>query len=209
MNYTYIVTGYMRSGTSMLCRALEAGGLPVVKNDLRNERIQSKTNDEHYKLNPDVYELTIKEMGGDRSFPMRHAGKCVKLVFPWLQWLRPYMIPVASKLFRPGYKIVLLLRHPEEIRQSNNAAFQDQKDIPYGKWVKVYGAMIRGVLLSFRGRPDVDSLTILRYERVLADPLRNFETLARAGWPIDPTKATETVDASQHRFQLEKLVVGI
>lgn len=46
----WLVSGFMRSGTSMMMSCLEAGGMSVVKSEAR-EQFGQVHSDEHYKVN--------------------------------------------------------------------------------------------------------------------------------------------------------------
>lgn len=107
----YIVTGFMRSGTSMMCECLEAGGMSVVKSESR-DRFGAAHSDERYAVNPNgLYEPNPGDMQTD-GWPRMHDGKAIKVVFP-----------LISSLAVHAYKVVAMLREPEEIRQSYEAAF--------------------------------------------------------------------------------------
>lgn len=204
----YVITGAPRSGTTMLMAALEAGGLPVAKSTLRDKRMAEPNSDEHYKVNPQgLYELSVPEMRAS-TFPKKHEGCAVKIVFPWLQWMRPVMRRVSAiPLYAPGYRVLLIVRHPEEVRQSYEGAFQKERHRNAKQWPRVYGAQVKGCIAAMCERPDVLDMMILKYP--LKDPVRIFQRLADAGWPIDAGRAASTVNPELYRFRLDKLVVGI
>lgn len=184
----YMVTGFPRSGTSMMMAALEAGGLPCFRSAER-ESLRVAGSDEFYDPNPaGLYEPTLGQLRAGAVPP----GAAVKVVAPWLRHL-------------PGLscaRAVLMTRDPEEIRQSYEA-FIGRRLPP--AWVAGYP----GILEAVRSRLADAVITTLSYTAVLADPLGAFRELAAAGWPIDPAAAAAVVDPTQHRFRIERLTVGI
>lgn len=77
----YIVTGFPRSGTSMMMQVLAAGGLPVLTDGSR----------EADRNNPKGYlEFEeVKNLGTDQSFLNEAGGKAVKIVMPMLRFVHP------------------------------------------------------------------------------------------------------------------------
>lgn len=76
-----VVSGLPRSGTSMMMRMLEAGGLPALSDGVR------RANDD----NPNgYYELeAVKELARDRSWLSRARGKAVKVLCSRIRDLPP------------------------------------------------------------------------------------------------------------------------
>jgi hypothetical protein len=186
----YLVTGFMRSGTSMMCECLEAGGMSVVKSEAR-DRFGAAHGDEHYAVNPNgLYEPNPRDMQSP-GWPRQHDGKALKVVFPWLNALAVHQ-----------YKAVAMLRDAEEIRQSFEGAFG--KSIPLER---IRQASKEG-LEKLNNRRDVQ-LICLCYSEVVSDPLGAFGLLGSQGWPIEPAKAAAVVKPELYRFRLETLTVGI
>jgi predicted AlkP superfamily phosphohydrolase/phosphomutase/tetratricopeptide (TPR) repeat protein len=78
---TVVVTGFPRSGTSMMMQILKSGGLAVLADDSRRE-------DEH---NPKGYfELeAVKRLAVDDCFMADARGKAIKIVMPLIRLLKP------------------------------------------------------------------------------------------------------------------------
>ena len=181
----YVVSGIPRSGTSMMCQCLEAGGMEVVQSSKRDEHANKCWSDELYKTNQNgFYESTLEEMQAD-DFPPE--GKVVKLIIEWLQFLKGHKA-----------KVIFMLRHPEEIRQSSEALAGDKCRVD--GYDKVMGNCIE--------RLEQQGCEIIRanYDSIVFDPLPFFEQL---DWPIDASAAASAVDPSLYRFRLERLVVGL
>jgi len=189
----YIVTGYMRSGTSMMMQALIAGGLDAAY-DARREHMNATYGDDYYQPNTGgFYELSTLDYKKD-NFPLDYEGKLIKCLRGALWKIKPH-----------EYKIVFMLRNPEEIRQSYEAFFTNRAD---GFILDQYQDRMQKSIDDMRDREDVD-LTVFQYREVVEDPVSHFEQLKTAGWPIDPIKAAEVVDPSLCRFRIENLVVGL
>ncbi len=181
----YVVSGIPRSGTSMMCQCLEAGGMEVVQSSKRDEEANKRWSDEWYKTNQNgFYESTLEEMQAD-DFPP--DGKVVKLITAWLSFLK------GRKA-----KVIFMLRHPEEIRQSCEALTGDKYQVD--DYEKLMESCIE--------RLEQKEYEVVRadYSSIVENPLPFFEFL---DWPIDASAAASAVDPSLYRFRLERLVVGL
>lgn len=102
----YIVSGLPRSGTSMMMRMLEAGGLPVFTD---KQRMADENNPEGYYEHASVLELARNHEWLDLA-----EGKVVKVVAPLLQFL-----PMTF-----SYKIIFMKREIDEIMLSQQTMLQ-------------------------------------------------------------------------------------
>jgi len=211
----YVVTGFMRTGTSMMMKALEAGGLDADYQQSRDE-MKNRFADEHYDPNVGgLYELERKDYK-KWGFPKKHDGKLIKALNQGV----PKMWPMKN-----GIRVVFMRRDSEEIRQSYDAFFGRQLDpenfLPFSKdqtasyplpgsneWTKLDSKM-QGIVEKIHNRKDVKSLHEFWFRSVVDNPLKYFQTLKNAGWPIDPKKCAEVVDAKYCRFKLEELEIGV
>jgi hypothetical protein len=203
----YLVSGMFRSGTSMMMRALEAGGLECVVSEAHDATLVRQTADTEYMLQhgESVYEPGRQAIA-QANFPAMYDGKALKLLS--LQRGR-------NAHFRPlpgGVKVVVMHRDPEEIRQSYEAAFAKVRARNTAPWLKEGGAYEQHmdlVCAGFANRRDCEGVTELDYRDVLADPLMAFLALKGDGWPIDVQAAASVVDPALCRFKREELEVGI
>lgn len=194
MNTLYVVSGFMRTGTSMMMRALEAGGLDAAYAQSRDV-MKNRFADENYDPNiGGLYELKPQDYKR-RDFPRQFAGQLIK----GLNMSVPRMSVMNS-----GIRVVFMRRDAEEIRQSYDAFFNTQL-----RNTENLDANMEDILERIRNRRDVISLDVFWYRAVVDEPLAHFETLARNGWPIDARKAAETVDPKYCRFRREILTEGI
>lgn len=193
----HFVTGFMRCGTSMMMRALDESGLEAVYNDDRAE-MNDVHGDDNYEPNPHgFYELSGQEYQAE-DFPDKYEGKLVKL-------LHGGMWRVDPRPNRAPYRVVMMRRDPEEIRNSIEGFFEIQtpKTPPQYRPENIEAAL--DYCESFlEVRNDVE-LTLLWYRDVVRDPVENFEKLKYAGWPIDPEAAATVVDPDLLRFKKEEL----
>lgn len=184
----YVVSGYMRSGTSMMMQCLEAGGMSVVRSDERDQ-LNNVHSDDNYKPNPNgLYEPSIYEMH-QPNWPKQHDGKAVKVVAPFV-----------NNLAIHHYHVVFMRRDSEEIRQSYEAAFGGKllcKDID---------KTIETALSTLRNRRGVECVTEISYYDMLDAPEKKLSDLS---WPINVKDAVKAVDINLHRFRLASLVKGL
>ena len=106
-----IVTGHPRSGTSMMMRCLEQGGIPVAFTPQRDRNMQARF-EQASGFNPyGLYELTRTKLTSP-DFPGAYEGMAVKLVWEWLIFMTAHA---------PGCRIIAVYRDPEEVRQKYEA----------------------------------------------------------------------------------------
>jgi hypothetical protein len=98
-----IVSGLPRSGTSMMMRMLEAGGMDLLKDDIRTA---DEDNPKGYFEFEPVKDL---DRTHDTSWLPRAHGRVVKIVSPLLKHL-----PLEGH----GYKVLFMRRHLREILAS-------------------------------------------------------------------------------------------
>ncbi len=180
----YIVSGFMRSGTSMMMQALEAGGLNAVYDKRRNE-LNEKFGDEHYQINGDGFYELMSEDYQHPEFPDNHEGKLVKALYGIMPMLKP----------SDTMKYIVFMRRPfEEIAKSYIAAFGrlSPQIIPE---ITSYLDRVQDIL---RQRRDV-VIEVVDYHDTLNNPLVVFEKLKKCGWCINPKKAAAIIDPSKRR----------
>jgi hypothetical protein len=183
----YIVSGFIRSGTSACMQALEAGGLSVVKDGKRKE-FNWRHKDGKYTPNPDdLYEPNMTLW--THSWPRQYDGMAIKLV-----------VPYCRRISAHNYKVLFMMRDPEEIRQSAEGSF--------GIRVKTQQIETQRseALAVLRNRRDVKHIEVVQYQDLIENPLEIFTKL---NWPIDAKKAATVITPSQYRYRLDDLVVGL
>ncbi len=177
-------------------QALIAGGMDAAWSEKRN-RLANAHSDEHYRPNPEgLYEVSMKEYA-KVDFPLAYQGKLIKVMLWGLD----------SLAVNPeGYRVIIMRRDPEEIRQSFEAFFGKPCRHP---WLGEYEKRIERAEVMLVNRRDMVSVDVVDYEAVVGEPMAAFAILASRGWPIDPRSAADTIDPEQYRFRKELLTVGI
>lgn len=186
---TFVVTGFMRSGTSMMMRALFEGMGRRVELVTSDERV-AKLNAGDYIPNHEYLEPRLKDFETP-EFPRMHEGKLLKCLMAGMHPLWP---------MRGGLHVVQMWRDPRIILESWTAA-----SATMGKpvdWLPD-GYMVRAAACSamLRNRRDVISHTDVLFPELVADPFPWFRRLRAAGWPItDVDAACEVVEPTKMRM---------
>jgi hypothetical protein len=109
-----VVTGLPRSGTSMMMKMLEAGGMPLVTDGVRQADEQNPRG--YFELE------AVKELdkGGDKSWLRGARGKAVKVISFLLTWL-----PETY-----DYRVIFMERSIEEVVASQNAMLRHRGHAP-------------------------------------------------------------------------------
>lgn len=192
----YVVSGFMRTGTSMMMRALEAGGLEAVYAPSR-EDMRRKYSDSDYDPNEGgLYELE-REQYQAIDFPRAYDGKLIKC-------LNMGVVTMATMPY--GIMCVFMRRDVEEIRQSYDAFFGKQLGMLDPE---TFQRRMDLIVERIENRWDVTSLTQLWFRQVVDNPMMYFRQLAEEGWPIDPVKAAAVVNPELCRYKVEELEVGV
>lgn len=190
----YVVSGYMRTGTSMMMHALEEGGMTASYKQSRDV-MKNRFADEHYDPNiGGLFELERRDFL-EFGFPRKYAGTVLKA----LNFGVPRMAVMSH-----GIRVVFMRRDAEEIRQSFDAFF----DQPLQN-AQHLARNMDAVVEQIRNRRDVLSTDIFWYRNVVKEPKRHFQMLAAHGWPVDAEKAAAVVDPGLCRFKIENLEIGI
>lgn len=189
----YVVSGFMRTGTSMMMKALEAGGMDVCYKQSRDE-MKDKFADKSYDPNVGgLYELE-REDYQKLDFPVGYQGKLIKALAMGV----PRMLPMND-----GIRVVFMRRDPEEIRQSFMAFFNKNID------VENLDERMEYIIRRIENRKDVKSVDVFWYRKVIESPQKYFVILREHGWDIDIEKASLVVDSKYCRYKAEDLTVGI
>ena len=182
-----IVSGLPRSGTSMMMSALQAGGMPLVVDDLR----QADAN------NPKGYyefERVKKLPKGDTVWLATAPGKAVKIISALLEYL-----PSGYK-----YRVVFMQRNLGEVMASQQRMLiRNGKDLGYtddGKDLyQSYHDHLTKVRRWLEENRKIETLFV-SYNDVLSDPLRQFQKVADfLDHKVDPVAMSKVVDPKLYR----------
>jgi len=175
----YLVCGFPRSGTSMMMRALDTGGIPAVFDGTEDQRRNAQCPVHGYVPNPHgFYEC----YGLHNLWWSQLRGEVVKVVHGNLHALPP----------EERYAAVYMRRDPEEIKWSYPTVGGSPIELDH------YRRNVSEDLCHLNLTLHAD-LVILDYAAVVANPVREFQKLAH--WPIDVHKAAATVDPNLYRHR--------
>jgi hypothetical protein len=199
----YIVSGFMRSGTSAMMKCLERGGIEVIYDKGKDAQME-KFSDASYTMNPKFYEL-LPEDFNDLRFLLRCKNKAVKMLAPGLNRL-----PNG-----PIYRIIVMLRHPIEIHASYLAAYEQNLNetiaangVPaaYPPSPAMYYYTASRVISEQKRKGRF--VTTVGMRSMIKYPLRTFTNIAeKHGWPIEPFLSASAVEPDRLRIKLEDLLV--
>ncbi len=184
----------MRTGSSMMMKALEAGGLDACYASSRDE-MKNIHADEYYDPNVGgLYELNSSEYK-EQDFPIKYEGKLIKA----LNFSVPKMAVMPN-----GIRVVFMRRDTEEIRQSYGGFFNKQLLNTENLERNMEDAIER-----INNRKDVLSIDVFWFRNVVDNPIKYFNILKDAGWPIDIDKSVSVPDKKYCRYKIENLEVGV
>jgi hypothetical protein len=152
-----IVSGLPRSGTSMMMKMLQAGGIVLLTDRLREA---DADNPEGY------YEFErVKQLDkGDTGWLPEARGRAVKVISPLLQYLPP----------EEEYRVILMNRRMEEILASQRKMLvrrgEDPDKTSDEKMQELYIKHLAKVRAWLHARPNIQVLET-DYNALLAEPL--------------------------------------
>lgn len=173
--FVTVVSGIPRSGTSLMMRMLQAGGLPVLTDNLRLP-------DEH---NPHGYfeDERVKRLAHDASWFTEARGKAVKVIYRLLPHL-PKDIP---------HRILFMHRDLREVFASQNAMLRSEVD-DEGLVIAAFEKDIA------RHRPTDTKICDVNYADVLRDPIGQSRRIVEfLELPLNTEAMAQAVDPKLYR----------
>ncbi|MFT3893220.1 MAG: sulfotransferase domain-containing protein [Anaerolineales bacterium] len=181
-----VVSGLPRSGTSMMMKMLEAGGLQILTDNLREA---DANNPKGY------YEFErVKQMkDGDLAWLPDAAGKVVKIVTGLITYL-----PSEYK-----YKIIFMKRDLNEVLSSQKKMLgrlgKEDDNIPDDKMSKVYEEHLKQVKGWLVRQPNIEMLYV-NYNTMVADPTESLQKVNEfLGGSMDVKVMAGVVDKELYR----------
>lgn len=167
----------------MMMKILWKGGIDSYY-DKKKERHLRKQHDK--ARNPGGFFEVEQAEKATLDFPLQAEGMAIKIMAPW-KWL-------GSMAVNPtGYRIVVLMRDPDEIEKS---IIKINKGIILTKDRYIldnYNEFFTKGLEIALNRRDVKSVTILQYAAILENPTKEISRLVPE-WPINVRKAVKVVN---------------
>jgi hypothetical protein len=181
-----VVSGLPRSGTSMMMKMLEAGGIPPITDELR---AADEDNPKGY------YEFErVKQVDkGDVSWVPSAKGKVVKVISALLKYL-PNDQP---------YRVVFVRRNMPEILASQRKMLirrgEDPDKMDDEQMAMLFEKHVRQVEAWLAAQPNIRTLYV-HYSDVLANPLPQIATINDfLGGTLDTNRMAEVVDPELYR----------
>lgn len=181
-----VVSGLPRSGTSMMMKMLEAGGIPPVTDELRTP---DEDNPKGY------YEFErVKQMDkGDVAWVPGAKGKVVKVISALLRYL-------------PGdqqYRVVFVRRNMDEILASQRKMLirrgEDPNKMDDAQMAMLFEKHLKQIETWLAAQPNIRTLFV-HYSDVLADPLPHIASINEfLGGTLDTGRMAEIVDPELYR----------
>ncbi len=180
-----VVSGLPRSGTSMMMKMLEAGGLPILTDNIR-------TADEDNPKGYYEFEV-VKQLESNKDWLQDARGKVVKIISQLLKQL-----PAEYK-----YKIVFMRRKMEEVLASQKQMLirrgEPTDTISDEKMAKIFQTHLLQVETWLSKQPNMEVLYV-HYTEALENPLPVIEKINQfLGGNLDTQKMAGVVDKSLHR----------
>ena len=150
-----IVAGLPRSGTSMMMRMLEAGGLSALTDDIRKADQDNPRG--YYEFEP------VKKTKKDRSWLATAVGKVVKMVHLLL-----YDLPEDYR-----YRVVFIRRNLDEVIRSQNVMLERlgkaPTDLSEEQIQRTFRAQLNELEKWLQERPNFEVLYV-NYNDIVRDP---------------------------------------
>ena len=182
----YIVCGFMRTGTSLMMRALETGGMKAVYSQNKDSRMDSKHGAE---VNRDgYYEMELEDYHAD-GYPSQFDGKMFKCLYGGILYLPPVR----------NYRIVFMRRPADQIKKSLLKAFGYRHTLVDDN--KTFQKEMSRIVSCLRDRRAVRSVTEIWMKDLVQHPARELARVKNDHWPIDVSKAAEIPDVNKMRFR--------
>lgn len=180
-----IVSGLPRSGTSMMMRMLEAGGMPVVVDNRRKPDQDNPLG--YYEFEP------VKKIEEDDSWLASCRGKAVKLVSALL-----YHLPGDRE-----YKVIFMRREMQEILASQKVMWerlgQGESDISDEEMARNFGKHLHDVEAWLKTQGNIDTMYV-KYNDVITYPYDKARSVQRfLGKLLNPEKMARVVEKRLHR----------
>lgn len=189
-----VVSGLPRSGTSMMMRMLEAGGVSVL-----TDRIRQADDD-----NPKgYYEFErVKQIAQDTSWLAGAQGRAVKIISALL----PQLPPTYT------YKIVFMQREMQEILDSQRRMLLHRGEptdkVDDRELALLFEKHLGHIQAWLAQQPNI-SVLYVSYNAVLEDPIRHARQIADfLGLRLDIDRMARAVDHSLYRQRHRSAAAG-
>jgi len=185
-----IVSGIPRSGTSMMMKMLEAGGIPALTDEIRTADTDNPKG--YYE-----FERVKKMEKGDVNWLEEAQGKTVKVISALLKHLPSDY----------HYNVIFMRREIAEVLASQRKMLDNRgestSEMDDEKLGMLFEKHLQGIDRWLQSQSNITYLPI-SYGDLLNDPLPQIEQLNKfLGHHLDVTKMAKIIDPSLYRNRLE------
>ena len=181
-----VVSGLPRSGTSMMMKMLEAGGLPIMTDGVREADLDNPRG--YYELE----RVKNLEKDLDKSWVAEGRGQVMKVISHLLKEL-------PDDCF---YRVIFMRRDLAEVVASQNKMLErrgEENPIEDARVTELYRKHIIHSKVMMRERSNFALLEI-EYANALADPARFAARVNDfLGGRLDPERMSEAIDPTLYR----------
>lgn len=181
-----IVSGLPRSGTSMMMKMLEAGGVPIMTDAVRTADVDNPKGYYEYERVKDL------EKEKDKSYVKEGRGKALKVISFLLKEL-------PDENF---YRIVFMRRDLSEVIASQNKMLdrRGEKTIDEQEMMaEAYRNHLAAVKIMVRNRPNFEMLEF-RYDNAVKDPRAAAKAVNEfLGGKLNEEAMTKVIDGELYR----------
>lgn len=187
-----VISGLPRSGTSMMMKMLEAGGLFAMTDSLR---VPDADNPKGY------YEFErVKQLDkGDTSWLPEARGKVIKVISALLKYLPD----------NEHYKVIFIRRNMSEILASQRKMLinrgEDPDKMDDAQMAMLFEKHVQQTEAWLADQPSFDTLYV-HYSDILSDPVTQAQRISDfLGGRLDTEKMVEVVDPELYRNRQTQL----
>lgn len=181
-----IVSGLPRSGTSMMMKMLDAGGIPPLTDEIRTADTDNPRG--YYE-----FERVKKLDKGDTAWLVEAQGKAVKVISMLLKHLPPDYT----------YRVIFMQRHLEETLASQkrmlNHRDKPTETVSDEELKTLFQKHLQQIEAWLTSQPNLRVLYV-NYNALLADPTEHVQQLNRfLGGQLDEEKMIAVIDPKLYR----------
>lgn len=181
-----IVSGLPRSGTSMMMKMLEAGGVPIMTDAIRTADVDNPKGYYEYERVKDLEKET------DKSYVRDGRGKALKVISFLLKEL-------PDDNF---YRVVFMRRDLSEVIASQNKMLDRRGETKIDEqemMAEAYRNHLAAVKIMVRNRPNFEMLEF-RYDSAVKDPRLASQTVNQfLGGKLNEAAMTQVIDGELYR----------
>jgi hypothetical protein len=182
--FVTVVSGLPRSGTSMMMRMLEKGGLPILTDSIRKADEDNPLG--YYEFEP------VKRLDRDASWLPQACDKAVKIIYIFL-----YHLPADHR-----YKVLFIKRSLDEVVESQKRMLRHRQEsdrMSDGQLIDSFDRQLQRLDLWLRHKENF-TVHYLNHHDVISDPLTAARQVsAFLCLPLNVEAMVESVVPSLHR----------